>query len=616
MKTISRAFTLYTAILAMALVLTGCEFNFQDKDGAKIATASGEVFRDTASTDGESDGTAAGGNGRVAPEGLTSPEAFARTVYPLAQRYCAACHTATFRPFFADGDIDVAHSEITMQQKVDFNNPAASRMVLRLSQDAHNCWSGPTGCSNDAREMLEAIEDWIILMQQPQASNDSGSGDNTADNGGNTNGSGINDGNGGNTGGSTPPQVLVTNQIPINIQDLGNMFVDGILWLEAESGDPAAPFEVMNSNDASEGQYIISPNGTGFNQDPNSADAGLASYTFDVPADGTYYVWGRVLSPSGSDNSFFIRMDNDPAEAWGTPVGNEFQWDRVNMDNGGADRSFNLTAGTHTLYVIQREDGTLLDKLLITDDPNYVPTGMGGDANSAGAKLTWDVSALAGVPNTFFEVELTLFDAFSYRVTNPQIITQGAQVYVKDIKLLINNKYSINNATYTYVDTMVNAPGAVVSSAAMIMVKDMDEATDMFSVQFGHIGSQPAPDMMAGGTMPAGGNTPPPTNNTPPPTNNNGCNNLASFQSNVKPIFDMKCANCHNSNLQYNVTLADSVVCADTKMKFTDLANPLMSLVIQKPLNANPFHGGGNNLIDNLDVAAIERWIADEVAGN
>src|SRR5207245_1932911 len=44
---------------------------------------------------------------------------------------------------------------------------------------------------------------------------------------------------------------------------------------------------------------------------------------------------------------------------------------------GNPTRYYNLAAGAHTLVVAYREDGAKIDRLLITNDNNYVPMGMG-----------------------------------------------------------------------------------------------------------------------------------------------------------------------------------------------------------------------------------------------
>ena len=76
--------------------------------------------------------------------------------------YCVGCHKEDApvpqSPFFASDDIDVAYA--AAQKKMDLDNPANSRFVLRLGQEFHNCWAEtpPTvNCAQDAALMQAGI---------------------------------------------------------------------------------------------------------------------------------------------------------------------------------------------------------------------------------------------------------------------------------------------------------------------------------------------------------------------------------------------------------------------------------------------------------------------------
>ena len=56
-------------------------------------------------------------------------------------------------PYFASEDIDVAWDAAI--SKIDLDNPANSRFVLRLRQESHNCWG--EAAPADAQEMEDAI---------------------------------------------------------------------------------------------------------------------------------------------------------------------------------------------------------------------------------------------------------------------------------------------------------------------------------------------------------------------------------------------------------------------------------------------------------------------------
>jgi hypothetical protein len=72
--------------------------------------------------------------------------------------HCTACHVDSASnaqsPFFADNDPDKSYA--AARAKMDLDNPANSRFVLRLRDEFHNCWSN--SCTNDANEMQAAID--------------------------------------------------------------------------------------------------------------------------------------------------------------------------------------------------------------------------------------------------------------------------------------------------------------------------------------------------------------------------------------------------------------------------------------------------------------------------
>ncbi|HHM04362.1 MAG TPA: LamG domain-containing protein [Gammaproteobacteria bacterium] len=84
--------------------------------------------------------------------------AFATIVHPLLTQHCASCHddsAATPQaPFFANSDADSAYEAVKSSGKLDLDNPGNSRLVVRLRDEFHNCWSE---CSANAQAMEDAI---------------------------------------------------------------------------------------------------------------------------------------------------------------------------------------------------------------------------------------------------------------------------------------------------------------------------------------------------------------------------------------------------------------------------------------------------------------------------
>ncbi|MCH7558289.1 MAG: hypothetical protein IIB56_12655, partial [Planctomycetes bacterium] len=148
------------------------------------------------------------------------------------------------------------------------------------------------------------------------------------------------------------------------------------IWFEAEAADSITPpMNVYDDPLASGGKYIGTDDGIG-NENDNPTD-GIATYSFTVEG-GTYKILSRVRPDAG--NSFWVRI------ATGTPVpvtrtdgwirwnsieaGAEWHWDEVHDEeqSGNPTVIWTLSAGQHTLEIARREDGGLLDAILITDD--------------------------------------------------------------------------------------------------------------------------------------------------------------------------------------------------------------------------------------------------------
>jgi hypothetical protein len=149
------------------------------------------------------------------------------------------------------------------------------------------------------------------------------------------------------------------------------------IWLEAESAASVTPpMKVYNDPSASAGRYIGTDDGIGDENDNPPAD-GIATYSFAVDG-GVYKIVFRAKPDLG--NSFWIRIpgatDYDPGthgSGWirfnDIEAGAEWHWDDVHSsDHSDAVVKITLPAGQHTLEVARREDGALLDAILITDN--------------------------------------------------------------------------------------------------------------------------------------------------------------------------------------------------------------------------------------------------------
>ena len=88
-------------------------------------------------------------------------------------------------------------------------------------------------------------------------------------------------------------------------------------------------------------------------------------------------MWGRVQARDGGDNSFFVQLDDNLDNMWEVEMGDHWHWDKVNDRDILDPVRFILTSGVHTIKIKLREDGTKLDKLLLTNNVDFVPSGKG-----------------------------------------------------------------------------------------------------------------------------------------------------------------------------------------------------------------------------------------------
>lgn len=82
---------------------------------------------------------------------------FATHVHPLLKEHCRECHSSSERtaqsPFFASPGLAEAYDGV--RGKIDLNEPGNSRLVVRLRDESHNCWSD---CERDAETLRQAIQ--------------------------------------------------------------------------------------------------------------------------------------------------------------------------------------------------------------------------------------------------------------------------------------------------------------------------------------------------------------------------------------------------------------------------------------------------------------------------
>lgn len=173
---------------------------------------------------------------------------------------------------------------------------------------------------------------------------------------------------------SLDPKFQGLPAVTADIRSLDSGVVYQTFQVEAESVTPTSPMVSVLDAQASGGRYVWVPNGTG-NSTSSFATSGAVTYTFNVTAAGAFRLWGLVSAPTSADDSFWVKVDSGANLPWTCFSGNgaAWTWDRANDSAAQDPIVWNLTPGSHTLRIRWREDGTKLDRLILTSDPALVP---------------------------------------------------------------------------------------------------------------------------------------------------------------------------------------------------------------------------------------------------
>ena len=198
----------------------------------------------------------------------------------------------------------------------------------------------------------------------------------------------------------------------INTTDLSDSDGDGIgdacdtsdpvtgAWLEAECATLGNGWGITSNSAASRGLQIQFAGGNRTAAPPVNEPAQEARFNVNLAQAGTFHLYFRMNAPDLGRNSFWVRIDQGPWLKFWKEVGganlltNGLEWRKVNDDT--MDRSFQLTAGSHTITVSNRESGTVLDKVYLSPTAT-TPTGMGQTASNCGSTTSREMSGFGFV---------------------------------------------------------------------------------------------------------------------------------------------------------------------------------------------------------------------------
>ncbi len=146
--------------------------------------------------------------------------------------------------------------------------------------------------------------------------------------------------------------------------------------IEAEATPFTGTFVKMEDPEASGGAYLVPP----YNQEkplrfgPRQKNENMIPFEFEVPADGHYYISGRVMIPNPDGfqkDSYYMRMDGGELIQWslGSVGKEEWNWQQIQGGEGSNGMAFQLSKGKHRFEILHREPGPRLDLITITNEP-------------------------------------------------------------------------------------------------------------------------------------------------------------------------------------------------------------------------------------------------------
>lgn len=246
------------------------------------------------------------------------------------------------------------------------------------------------------------------------------------------------------------------------------------LRFEAEAGVRSTPLVSATGAGVFSGAWVELP--TGSPAGTTGAPSGTAQFGFYVPHAGTWQVWVRTYGTTAQAGSWFEKVDGAAFDDFAVPGPGAWHW--------VAARSYDLAQGLHGLTLGGRVAGSRADRILVTDDPDFVPTEQPGDdvtppspvagliaVSSSGANaLSWTNPSGTGALTVVVrfrldgQVPVSPIDGLPLAETSVTAGTAGS----------LQHAGLTNGVTYTYAVFVVDASGNASAAASVQATPALD----------------------------------------------------------------------------------------------------------------------------------------------
>ena len=162
----------------------------------------------------------------------------------------------------------------------------------------------------------------------------------------------------------------------------------------------------------------------------------MVTYSVNVNEAGTYHLFLRMNAPDYGKNSVWMRVDNGQwIKMWQVVGGDKletsgFEWRKLNDD--GKNVTFRLSPGKHTITLANRESGTKIDKIYLSQSAQ-APSGAGEPATACTVAKALPKSKDHAAPAASSIGSMTLFP-------NPvanELTVQFTDEYTGEVELMI-----------------------------------------------------------------------------------------------------------------------------------------------------------------------------------
>ena len=438
--------------IVIASLAGGCSVEPNESNLAdESAFSDGDIaVRDTTIVNSETTQTGSSGQSAL------SQALFKEHVYPILKKNCATCHGASTAPLFAQDDDIAAFQAINKANKINFENPIQSRLVLRMSQDLHNCWGD---CSENATIFKSAIDNWKAGLESGAAG----------------------------TGKGFPFKTAELNLTQVRTIKTSGPSNPGIIVFEAESTTLKVPFGITSSALASSGKIISTTTGgvitAGLaNTVVNPDTFGTFTIDFEVDEDGFYQVFARVIAATNNNNTVYYKINDEPLKTWNITTTATLDWRLFNQAEAPVGESkLELVKGANKLTIYQAEDNIQFDKFIITNRT----LGVMNDYEVSplnNAALIYSLKAVIGL-EVSFAIAVEKLDEATYLLRAPVLLnSSGKHISIKGIYPLLNGVWSEQNATYSKVKSLSTVAVTPLSTAAITIIADKGFTIDKLSI--------------------------------------------------------------------------------------------------------------------------------------